>query len=740
MLAFLQSGINALRARLSSKRIPYVQQVTATDCGAACLAMVLAFRGKVVALRELRNAIGAHRDGATAGQIVRVAERFGLSGKGFRIQNVSDLQYVPLGSILHWNRAHYVVLESSTAAGAWIVDPAMGRRFVGPSDLDASLSGVVLQFTVSDDFVRSRHKPQVQKHYLRALLSLRSDLVGIVLASVLAQLAALSIPISAAILINVALPREDSLLIGMLGLLGAAVVLFVFLSSWIRAAFIVRLKGKLDIELTTGFLMHLLKLPYEYYQERSSGDLVMRLNSNTEIREILSTQAIASVLDGMIVFVYLVLLFIAHPPTAGLVFLLAISQSLVFLLLQHRQARLMGENLETRARARSVEYQIVANAEMVKGAGAEEQVMHRWLRVFGDNINVVLSQGRLETISTSVLDSTRVAGSVILLVYAASAVITGSMQLGTMVALVMLALAILMPISQLVSTALSLKQLGSYFERLGDVLLEPIENSGKEARGGVLRSPRGAVDVDGLEFRYKGTRRPVIQRLTMKVPEGNFVAIVGRSGSGKSTLAKLLAGLYQPNAGQIRIDGVCLSDLNLTAYRRAIGYVPQQPSFFDTTIENNIRMLSPMVTDDDIVNAIDAACLREDIENMPMGIRTMLSEGGSSFSGGQRQRLALAIMLARRPELLVLDEATSALDSLTERRIQNNLSDLHCTRIVIAHRLSTIMDADMIFVMDEGQFVEQGSHDDLVARDGYYANLLRQQVSAPQHACSVASR
>jgi ABC-type bacteriocin/lantibiotic exporter with double-glycine peptidase domain len=398
----------------------------------------------------------------------------------------------------------------------------------------------------------------------------------------------------------------------------------------------------------------------------------------------------------------------------------------VLLVARRRNQRLMAETLQTEARSQSYVYQLLAGIEALKAAGAEHRAVAHWSNLFTEEINVAVRRGRLDALVESAMATLRLASPLAVLALGASLVVSGELGLGTMLALTALATGFLEPLAALVTTGLQLQLLGSYLERINDVLDTPREQAGRDVRPAARLS--GHITAERLSFRYGPLLPLAVDDVSLEIVPGQTVAIVGPSGSGKSTLAHLLLGLYSPAEGRVLFDGIDLVDLEAHSVRSQIGIVTQNAYVFGTTIRENIGLTDATVALEAIEQAATLACIADDIAAMPMGYETLLVDGGASLSGGQRQRIALARALVNAPAVVLLDEATSALDAITERRVYENLRSLACTTIVIAHRLSTITNAGAIVVMDAGRVVESGTHAELTALDGLYCELVSSQA------------
>jgi ABC-type bacteriocin/lantibiotic exporter with double-glycine peptidase domain len=708
------------------RKVPFVQQLEGADCGAASLAMVLGHLGRDVNLDEVREATGVSgRDGVDALAIVRTAEWYGLRCRALTL-DLEQLKYLPPGSILHWEFNHFVVFDRITKKGIEIVDPAMGPRVVSLSRFGEAFTGVALVFEPSDEFEPQRRGTGRLGWYFRQLAGQRHVLTRVVVTSVLLRVFALALPLVTAVVVDRVVPRSDSnlLLVVAIGLGGLLV--FQMVTTLVRSHLLLQLRTNLDTRLTLGFVDYLSRLPYDFFQRRSAGDLMMRVNNNATVRELLTSNTLSALLDGLLVVGYAVLILVITPLMGCIVIGLGVVQVAVFYVARRGYRELMARSLEAQARSQSYLVEMLHGMETLKAAAAESRAVERWSNLYVDELNVSLQRGRL-TAGVDAVSSLLTSGSPLaILLVGALQVMSGALSLGEMLAINSLAIGLLMPLSTMVNSALQLQLLSSYMDRIDDVLRTAPEQTGKD----VARAPRitGRVSLQSVSFRYGDNLPFVVRNVSVDLRPGMTVAIVGRSGCGKSTLARMIAGLYQPTDGRVLFDGHDLARLELKSLRRQIGVVFQSPSLFAGSIRAAIGLSDPTATLDRIVESARVAAVDEDIRAMPMGYDTILSDGGASMSGGQRQRIALARALVHKPALLILDEATSALDSETERRVSKNLEDLRCTRIVLAHRLSTIVNADLILVMDAGEVVEAGTHGELLSRGAHYARLVAAQL------------
>jgi ATP-binding cassette subfamily B protein len=719
-------ALQRLGDALRPKEIPIVQQVTATDCGAASLAMSLGFHGHCVPLEELREGMAIGRDGVTARAILETAALYNLRGRGVRV-DVEDLAHLPKGSILHWAFSHFVVFESIEQEALRIVDPAVGRRVVPLAEVRRSFTGVALILEKSEKFVGARPGENPVYRHLKTALAGSNDWHRIALVSIFLELLALLTPMINGSLIDRVLPRNDTHLLWVLVAVMGTTVVFHFVASVTRSQLLLQLKTGFDARMTFGFIEHLLRLPYGFFERRHAADLQMRVASIATIREVLTGAVLSASIDGVLVVSHLALLAFTSVRMTAVAAIVVGVQASVYVATRKKMMELASSSVVKQAEAANALNELLAGMESLKASGCEQKASQAWAARYVDVMNIGLRQGSVSTFSQALLSALHVMGPMALMITGVTEVLSRRVSLGVMMSANALGVGFLQPMMSLVATLQQLQTTRVHLMRIDDVL----ETAPEQKQPGKLRRApalSGRITLDRVSFRYGPKLALSVRDVSVEVRPGECIAIVGRSGSGKTTLGRLLLGLYEPTEGAVLLDGIPLSQLELRSVRRQLGVVTQKPHIFGSTILANIALANPEMPLARVHNAAKRACIEKDIATMPMQYDTPVVAAGASLSGGQRQRIALARALIDDPAILLLDEATSALDSITEAAVQAELDALKCTRIYIAHRLSTVVAADRILVMANGTLVEQGTHRELLAKNGAYARLIAAQL------------
>ncbi|MGH4028176.1 peptidase domain-containing ABC transporter [Actinomycetota bacterium Odt1-20B] len=711
---------------LRTKRVRYQPQTSATECGAACLAMILSYFGCRTAVRDLRERLGIGRDGATALALARAAREYGLAVSAVRCEPW-QLPRLALPAIVHWGFQHFVILEEISQTSATIMDPAGGRRTVGMDEFSREFTGVVLTFEPTPTLARSGREQQGIVRFLGRYLPRRLGMFGAIAAfSLLLTLIGLLPAGLTSYVVDTLIPSGSASALPVVSLSVGLLVLSMLVVTYGRSVMLLYLQTVIDIRLMSNFLGHLLRLPFSYFQLRTSGDLLLRLSSNAIIRDLVTSQAIALLLDLASSVLYLGLLFSIAPDYAGVILAFAVVQLGTVVVTTRRAADLSQRELGAMSEAQSYMVESIVGVESLKASGAEGHVYERWERLFGSQVDAARRRKALDNVVDAVVQTLRTAMTLGLSLYGAWCVLDGRMSLGTMLALNAIGGSLIVPMNNLANTARQMQTVGVHVARLKDVLdEEPEQDDATPRRQFTLR---GAVELDRVSYAYGKGGPPAVRDVSVSCPPGSLIAVVGATGSGKSTLSRLLLGLYQPSSGRVLYDGVDLAEADVAAVRRQCGVVVQDVAVFSGSILDNITLAAPDAPLDEVVEAARIACLHDDVMRMPMKYETYLAEGGMGLSGGQKQRLALARAVVARPALLLLDEATSHLDARTEAEVHLKLSELRCTRVVIAHRLSTVRSADLILVMDQGEVVERGTHEELLRLRGAYAKLVAAQT------------
>lgn len=725
MLSSGRAGPSVL-PRTRRVRTPTILQIEALECGAAALAMVLAYHGRWVPLEELRVLCGVSRDGSKAVNILKAARNLGLQAKGMRLEP-SSLGSITLPAILFVDMNHFVVLEGSEPGWVYLNDPAVGRRKVSAADFDGMFSGIALVFEKSDTFQEAGEPRRV----LSALYGLAKGslmaMLLIVLIGILLVAVALFTPAFSRVFIDYFLIEglRDWLAPLLIAMTVAAVTLG--LATWLRAHLVTRLNIKLGLLLGGALTWRVLRLPPGFFAQRHAGMVSARLPLAGQIAD-LASQQLARLAASVTTLVFFTALMLQYHAVLTLVcVLLGGVNALAFAWLQRKLGE-SSENISLQAVKMSGRVmQGLQMIETLKATGADDVFFSKWSGLQALFVNAQQRVAHLQTLLGALPTLTAGLTSALVLALGGLFVIDDQLTVGMLVAFTFIVSSFTAPVDELMEIAGLLRNAQGPLAQVDDTLRHPVAGEFKNTESSGQRLPAqlsGSVSLLGVSVGYAPLDPPLIQGLELDMKPGSRVALVGGSGSGKSTLGRLISGLLEPSAGEILFDGRPAAQWPRQVLRASLAVVDQEIVLFEGTVRENLTLWDDSMPFERVVQAAQDAMIHDEIMSRRGGYDGWVEEDGRNFSGGQRQRLEIARALAGNPSVLVLDEATSALDTLSEKAIMSNLRRRGCTCIIIAHRLSTIRDCDEIIVLEHGAVIERGTHQQLMDKQGVYRGLI----------------
>ena len=708
-------------------KVPVVMQMEALECGAACLAMVLAYYGKWMPLEQVRVDCGVSRDGSKAGNVMKAARSYGLEAKGYRmgLEAVKGISAFPC--IIHWNLNHFVVLCGFRGNHACINDPARGSVKVTMDEFDKAFTGIVMVFAPTENFEPDGKRTSTLAFARKRLSGAGAAMVFVMLTSIIGYVFTLLNPAFSRFFMDRLLTGENSeLLMPFIALVAAVSLLQVFVAA-IRAVYSLKINGKMAVVGSGSFMWKVLKMPMEFFSQRMAGDLLTRHKANETIAEQLVNTLTPLALSAVMMVFYLVVM-LRYSPLLTLVGLVSILINIVMSrVISEKRVNITRVQTRDAGKLMSATVSGIRMVETIKASGAENGYFQRWAGYQASVNEQNTKYTRLNQYLGIIPAFITTLANALVLVLGIWLCMRGEFTLGMVTAFQSFLASFLSPAMTLVTAGQTLQEMRTQMERVQDVMEypeDPYFSDAPVSEDEDYDKLTGAVELRNVTFGYSKLDPPLIENFSLNLKPGGRVALVGASGCGKSTISKLISGLYQPWSGEILFDGKPISEIDRAVFTGSVAVVDQDIILFNDTIANNIKMWDDSIEDFEVILAARDAQIHDDIMARPGGYQGKITEGGRDLSGGQRQRLEIARVLAQDPHIVIMDEATSALDARTEYEVTNAVKERGVTCIIIAHRLSTIRDCDEIIVLDHGKVVERGTHEELFKKGGYYTELI----------------
>lgn len=708
-------------------KVPVVMQMEALECGAASLAMILAYYNKWIPLEQVRYDCGVSRDGSSAKNVAIAARNYGLKTTAYRMEPDALKNSGSFPCIVHWEFNHFIVVNGFRGKKVSINDPARGNIWISTSDFDKGFTGVCLFFEPTEEFVADGHRKSMVAYTVKRLKGAKGAVIFVMLTTAIASLLGIFTPgftrVFTDYLLNGKNPKWIPYFCG-------ALIAFSFIQilvNYLTCIYGLRINGKLATVGSTSYLWKVLHLPMNFFSQRYAGDIQMRQAGNASIAGTMVNVFTPLLLKSIMLVFYLVVMLRQSVALSVVGILSILINLLVSNYIARKNINITRGRMRDTAKLASTGISGIEMIESIKSCGSESGFFEKWAgyqaNVNSGNVRFAQTNAYIGIIP-EIINS--ISGLAVLFI---GVILTskGQFTIGSLMAFQGLLTSFEEPAMTLISAGRSLQEMRTDMERIEDIMSYPEDDyiRDEELLPDVdYKKLTGRLSMKNVTFGYSRLSEPLILDFNLELMPGHSVALVGGSGCGKSTIAKLISGLNRPWSGEILFDDMPISTINRKVLTGSLSVVDQEITMYEDTIANNIKMWDKSIEDFEMIMAAKDAQIHDTIVRRNLGYDCKVTDGGRDFSGGEKQRLELARVLANDPTIIILDEATSALDARTEYDVINSIKERGITCIVVAHRLSTIRNCDEIIVLDRGKVVERGTHDELYERGGLYTELV----------------
>ena len=708
-------------------KTPIIMQLEALECGAASLAMVMAHYNKWVPLEQVRIDCGVSRDGSNAKNILRAARNYGFEAKGFAYSVSALKEKGKFPCIIHWNKAHFVVLNGFKGNKAYINDPAKGFMKLKMEQFEKCYTGIYLELVPGEDFKPSGRQKSMSSFAKKRLKGAFPLVLFFALTTIIAYVIGIINPIIKQVFIDNLLGGNNPDWLWPFILVTSIICVLQLLTSFIDAIYKYKIRGKLALTGSSNYMWKVLRLPVEFYSQRMAGDIQQRKNENAGIAETLVNVFAPLVFNSLMLVFYLVVMLSKSVILTAIGITTVLLNAFISYAISSVKTNIARVQARDNALVAGMTTKGIEMIETIKASGAESSYFYVWNEAQENLSNQKLKMARTTQLFGIIPSMLLLLVNYGILIIGVYLTINGEFTVGSIMAFQGFLSAFLAPAMTMITSGQTIQEMRTKMERVDDVMEYPVDENIEREIEGEYDKLVGKLEINNITFGYNKLDKPILSDFSLKANVGDTIAIVGGTGSGKSTLSKLITGLYNTWSGEILYDGKKIEEIDHEVFVASVAVVDQDIILFSDTIENNIKMWDGTITDSEMIEAAKAAQIFDVIDSKQLKFKEKLLEGGKNLSGGERQRVEIARALALGPSIIVLDEATSALDAKTEYEVVKAIKARGVTCIVIAHRLSTIRDADNIIVIDKGRIIEQGRHEELIQKRGYYFDLIKNE-------------